>query len=133
MTPNRPENADCEPPSSRPRTPSGLSAGGRSLWKEVTDDWELDQQGLRLLTDAVQTASAIDRLEALVRKDGDVITTPQGPRAHPALVEARQQRIVLARLLSALRVPESVPEEGAVSRPQKRAGVRGTYGLRSVQ
>jgi hypothetical protein len=67
----------------------------------------------------------LDELEALVRKDGPVVTTPQGPRAHPAAVEARQQRLTLARLLASLRIPT---EDAA--RPQRRGGARGVYAIR---
>ncbi|MDQ3452051.1 MAG: hypothetical protein M3493_05025 [Actinomycetota bacterium] len=40
-------------------------------------------------------------------------------------MEARQQRIALARLLAALRLPAGEVEQ----RPQRRVGVRGTYGI----
>jgi hypothetical protein len=43
--------------------------------------------------------------------------------ANPLLSEARQQSIVLAPLLAALRMPSGDAEE----RPQRRFGVRGTY------
>ena len=54
--------------------------------------------------------------------------TSQGPRVHPALVELRQQRIALARLLAALRVPTGED----TGRAQHRTGVRGVYGIRGV-
>ncbi|WP_262391383.1 hypothetical protein [Nocardiopsis sp. CNR-923] len=50
-------------------------------------------------------------------------------RTHPALVELRNQRILLARLLVALRVPLGEEDDGA-ERPQVRA-VRGVYGPRA--
>ena len=48
--------------------------------------------------------------------------------AQPLMVEARQQSIVLARLIAALRIPDAED-----NRPQRR-GVRGAYGvqMRSV-
>ena len=55
----------------------------------------------------------------------------RGRRAHPALVEARQQRIALARLLAALRLPAG-EEEAGDRRPQRRMGVRGVYGVGGV-
>lgn len=39
---------------------------------------------------------------------GALVTSPQGVKANPAAVEARQQRIALARLLAALRLPSLV-------------------------
>jgi hypothetical protein len=55
-----------------------------------------------------------------------------GGRPHAALVELRQQRIVLARLVVALRVPlGDQDEESAPARLQRR-GARGVYQLRGV-
>ncbi|HLM07095.1 MAG TPA: hypothetical protein VK402_18085 [Blastococcus sp.] len=46
-------------------------------------------------------------------------------------MEARQQRIALARLLAALRLPAG-EEEAGDRRPQRRMGVRGVYGVGGV-
>jgi len=61
------------------------------------------------------------------------VASPQGVKAHPAAVEARQQRIALARILASLRLPSG--DEGdrkAGARPSRRVGVRGTYGIRGA-
>jgi len=55
--------------------------------------------------------------------------TSQGPRIHPALVEARQQRVTFARLLTALRIPTGEDDSG---RTQSRGATRGVYGVRGV-
>ncbi|MDP9397289.1 MAG: hypothetical protein M3P96_05460 [Actinomycetota bacterium] len=68
----------------------------------------------------------LDELEKRIKADGAVIESPQGEKAHPAAVEARQQRIALARLLGALRLPAGEQEAGD-RRPQRRTGVRGVY------
>ena len=74
----------------------------------------------------------LDALEARVASDGPLLGSSQGDRAHPALVEARQQRIALARPLAALRLPAGEESEmaGQDRRPQRRQGVRGVYGIR---
>ncbi len=72
----------------------------------------------------------LEHLDAEVRRDGAMVDSAQGRRAHPALVEARQQRIALARLLAALRLPAGEESEvGGDRRPQRRMGVRGVYGV----
>jgi hypothetical protein len=58
----------------------------------------------------------------LVDRDGPVVAG----RAHPALVELRQQRITLARLIVALRVP--LGEQEGRARSQYR-GLRGAYAI----
>ena len=47
--------------------------------------------------------------------------SPQGLRAHPALVEARQQRVTLAKLVASLRIP--LDESEGAGRTQQRVGV----------
>ncbi len=70
----------------------------------------------------------LEHLDAEVRANGPLVDTAQGRKAHPAAVEARQQRIALARLLAALRLGEGADVQ-AGARPQRRVGVRGVYGI----
>lgn len=115
------------------RRPTGLRASGRALWDAVTSDFDLDEHEVALLREAARTADLLADLDAAVRRDGPLVESPQGQKAHPAAVEARQQRIAFARLVAALRLPQG--EEGdrqAGARPQRRVGVRGTYGIRGA-
>ena len=118
---------------STPKAPSGIRAPGRRLWSSVVDVFDLEEHEMALLVEAVRTVDLLDQLDAEVRRDGPIVSSPQGGKAHPAAVEARQQRIALARLLAALRLPTG--EEGdqrASARPQRRVGARGVYGVRGV-
>ncbi len=108
------------------RAPVGTGLAGRRLWRAVLDAYVLEQHELLLLREAARTADLLDELEKRIKAEGAVIESPQGEKAHPAAVEARQQRITLARLLAALRLPAGEEEEGD-RRPQRRTGVRGTY------
>ena len=97
----------------------------------MIDDYELEEHETALLVEAVRSVDLLDLLDARVRDEGPIVASPQGPKANPAAVEARQQRIALARLLAALRLPSG--DEGdqqASARPQRRSGVRGVYGIR---
>ena len=115
----------------KPRTPSGLRTPGRRLWDSVVDDFELEEHELALLVEAVRTVDLLDLLDARVRDDGPIVASPQGDRANPAAVEARQQWIALARLLAALRLPAGEEDDRqAGARPQRRVGARGVYGVR---
>lgn len=93
-----------------------------ALWRSVLADYDLDEHEMALLREAVRTVDQLDQLHDAV--DQVVINGPQGPKAHPALVEARQQRIALARILAALRLPSGDESEG---RPQRRGAPRGVY------
>jgi hypothetical protein len=114
--------------TTKPKPPTGTGTAGAKLWRAVLDEYELEEHELLLLREAVRTVDTLDALESRVAEDGPLLGSSQGERAHPALVEARQQRIALARLLAALRL--SAGEEGAGDRrPQRRMGVRGVYGV----
>lgn len=85
-----------------------------------------------MLLQACRTADRLDRLEVEAAAGSVTVTNFRGDQvAHPAMVEARQQAIVLARLLAALRMPAG-EEGGQLIRPQRRGGARGTYGVRAV-
>lgn len=111
------------------KTPPGLKAGGRKLWKAVTDDFELGEHELSILIEAARTVDALGELEAIVKEQGVTHQSPQGVRAHPALVEARQQRVTLAKLVASLRIPLEDAQEAART-PQRRSGARALSAVR---
>ena len=116
-----------------PRAPAGTRGPGRALWTSVVAAFVLDEPELVLLREAVRTVDLLDLLDAEVREHGPMVAAAQGQKVNPAAVEARAQRIALARLLAALRLP--LGDDGDVAagaRPQRRVGVRGTYGVRGV-
>ncbi|MFB1428136.1 terminase [Micrococcus endophyticus] len=108
---------------SAPRAPRGLKAGGKRLWRAVTEEFELGEHELSVLLQASRTVDALDELERIVIAEGVTHDSPQGVRAHPALVEARQQRITLAKLVASLRIPLD-DEQSAGRLPQQRVGIR---------
>lgn len=119
--------------SETPSVPAGARDAGRRLWLSVVSEYDLDEHETAILLEAVRTVDLLQELEARAAKDGAVIDSPQGLRAHPAVVEARQQRIALARLLAALRLPAGeAGDRQANARPQRRAGVRRPYGIRGA-
>lgn len=117
--------------SSIPPVPAGTKVNGLRLWRDVLGAFELDEHETAVLREVVRCVDQLDELAAIVGRDGPIVAGEKGPKAHPALVESRQMRIVLARLLAALRLPEG--EEAALSgqvrRRQRRTGARGVYGL----
>lgn len=92
------------------------------MWRAVTSEFELPEHELGLLLEACRTSDDLDRLASVVAGEGAVVDG----RPHPALVESRQLRLVLARLVASLRVPDDHPEEAA-GRPQRRGAARGSY------
>lgn len=111
---------------STPRAPEGTGAAGRRLWRAVTAEFALEEHELTLLIQAVHVADTCAELRAIVDREGLVT----GKKVHPAAVELRQQQILLARLIVALRVPigdQEVASKTGAPRLQRR-GIRGPYG-----
>ena len=109
-----------------PKPPSGLRSSGRALWRAVLRDYELDEHETTLLRECCRTADSLDGLQALLDAEGLTSESSQGVRVHPALVELRQQRLALARLLTALRIPTGETGE----RTQTRGTPRGVRAIR---
>lgn len=115
-----------------PKPPAGLASAGKRLWTSVLTAWDLEEHERALLLEAARTVDVLDRLAEIVARDGDMVATSQGPRMHPAVVEARQLRIAFARQVAALRLPDGESGDESLGRRQRRSGVRGMYKLRSV-
>ncbi|SFU04686.1 hypothetical protein SAMN05660657_05064 [Geodermatophilus amargosae] len=112
------------------RTPAGLRAPGRRLWRSVVDRFDLEPHELTLLEQAARTADVIAALDDVVAADGLLSAT--GRKPHPAVVEARQQRLVLGRLLAALRLPADDTAAPDVRPAGKVATLRGFYRTRGA-
>lgn len=108
-----------------PKPPTGTRAAGRRLWSAVLSDYELAEHEQQILREAVRTVDLIANLHAVVTADGPMQDSSQGRRVHPAVVELRQQRVVLARLLAALNIPTE--GDGVSVR-----GPRGVYRMKGV-
>jgi hypothetical protein len=116
-----------------PGPPRGTRANGAKLWRDVLERYELEEHELALLRETVRCVDTLDQLAAITAREGLIVEGPQGSKPHPAVVEARQARIALARLTAALRLPAGdVNDPVAGRRPQRRVGVRGVYGVRAV-
>lgn len=105
-----------------PKPPVGLKRQGKALWVRLCAEIEFEPQELLLLTEIVRTVDLLDALDAKVRREG--LFTSDG-RVLPAVVEARLQRVALARLLASLRLPDTLADLD--SRPQRRGASRGVY------
>lgn len=114
--------------------PKGLGTKSRKLWRQITTEFALRADELRILEEACREVDTVERLqEAIDAEDFSLITRgSQGQDvANPLLGEIRQHRAILARLLAALRLPDAEEEAGqsrssaARSLAQARWGTRG--------
>lgn len=114
------------PGALRIKYPKGLQESGRRLWKSVLEEFELEPHEELQLLQACRTADRLDALAGAAEGAALTVRNAKGDEvANPLLVESRQQSIVYARLIAALRLPNESDQ-----RPQHR-GVRGAYGVQS--
>ncbi len=105
------------------RAPRGLKSGGARLWRQVLSDFELGEHEQAVLLQACRIADVLDRLQEVIDSGEVVVSSPQGTKANPAIVEFRQQAVTLAKCMASLRIPiDDVQSSGRTS--QQRVGVR---------
>ena len=84
-----------------------LEPRGQEFFDDTTANYELNAGELLLLRELCRTIDTLDKLDAAIRRDGAMTTGAAGHDVvHPATTEARGQRIVLHRLLAALKLPD---------------------------
>lgn len=109
------------------RAPSGLKLAGQRLWDSVLSGYELEEHERGLLIQACHTADIVTQLRAVIDTLGVDVVLKE-------LAEVRQQRLVYARLLAAMRLPNGLDEDSdqPLRRPQRRGAIRGVYQLGGV-
>jgi len=115
-----------------PKPPTGLGKAGKALWRaiqrDLQDGWALDAREAHMLERACRTADDLAVLEATVDKEGATVEGSRGQTVvHPALIEARQLRVVQLRLLSVLELADPSGQQSATpaqSRARRAAEAR---------
>jgi phage terminase small subunit len=107
-----------------PRPPKGSGPAGRRLWRAVQRDFELGEHESALLTAMCRQVDRLAELEELIAAEGLMVSGHGTVKMHPAVVEARQTAIAVARISACLRLPAGEEDEGG---QQRRAGARGVY------
>lgn len=85
------------------RSPAGLEKQGRSLWRRITSEFDLenDPDKLELLFQACKTADQIAELDEAAAEAPLTVKGSMGqPVISPFIAEARVQRGLLAQLLA---------------------------------
>jgi hypothetical protein len=106
-----------------PAPPRDLGPDGLRLWQAITAEYDLAEHELVLLRQAARVADVCADLHGITSQEGLLVDG----RIHPAAVELRQQRVLLARMIVALRVP--LDEDGDVKPGGTRTQYRGTRGV----
>ena len=97
----------------RPSPPPGLGAAGRRLWREFTEELELEPWEHTLLAQAARTVDACEWLTSVA--DDPEVSNAERRLAH---AEAARQRTVLSRLVEQL-----TPDEAPAAAPPARSNL----------
>lgn len=112
-------------PNSRPRAPDGLEKAGKRVWTQILAEFDLDSRELLVLEQAARQADAVAALEAEVASSGLVGRGSSGqPRLSQTVVELRQARLALSKLLGELALPDDDGETAAGRHARKAAAAR---------
>ena len=93
--------------------------GKRLMASLIAQDSALEDSSNPMREVAISACATADRVAHLEKLAGEVdaiVEGQRGPTMHPVYAEVRQQEATLARLISALRLPD----EATGKRPQKR-------------
>jgi hypothetical protein len=107
------------------RTPSGLGASGKRLWRETLATYTLDPAEAELLLAACRSLTELERIERTLVKEPLMVTGSTGqPVPHPLLQEARSHRKVVESLLRNMALPLEGESSGHVRSPAARDAAR---------
>jgi hypothetical protein len=104
--------------------PHTLGEHGRALWEAIMAEYRIeDRGGIELLAQACGAADRVEALRAAIDRDGEVIHTRGGIRAHPALRDELAGRAFICRTLERLGL--NVEAIKPMGRPPHHVGWRG--------
>ena len=105
--------------------PSAGESLRAALLAELPPGMEFDSRELALLDRACSCADMIEALDRVVAEEGPTTTGSRGQTVvHPALMEARQQKLVMLRLLRAIELPVEADESPSARRARRAATAR---------
>lgn len=94
------------------KTPMHLEAKTRKWWRNVLDDYDLEEHHVKLLTLAAEAWDRCQEARRILDENGLTYTDRFGcPRARPEVAIERDSRIAFARLLRELALDLEPPEE----------------------
>jgi len=108
-----------------PTLPDDLGLSGAALFSALTRAYTFEAHEVAIVIEAARVRDRLDLLDADVRETGVTVASPQGLKTNPSLVEARAQALVLARLVTSLRLPDEDDVKA------QRRGTRGVYSITS--
>lgn len=108
----------------KPPPPPHLKPATAKWFKSVIEDYDLEPHHVRLLTLACEAYDRTAQAREIIDRDGPVVVTDHGMKAHPAVAIERDSRLAFARLLRELDLDTEPPPDRA--RPPALRSNKGT-------
>ena len=111
-------------PAKKLTAPHHLTEGTAAWWLQVQTDYSMESHHVRLLTLACEAYDRTQQAREIIDRDGPVVVTDGGIKAHPAVAIERDARLAFARLVRELDLDaEPSPDRGRP--PALRSNRRG--------
>jgi hypothetical protein len=109
-------------PKRRKPPPVGLNASGKTLWRTIIGEYELDPAEFVLLHQLCRAVDVLDRLNVDLAGMGVTVSGSTGqPRVKPLLAEIREQVKLVDRLQMSLALPMAGEQQGRRRAPAAKA------------
>jgi P27 family predicted phage terminase small subunit len=108
-----------------PGPPAHLKAAGSALFERVIEEFDLNAAETELLAAACVALDRLTEARELLDRDGLVVESRAGPRAHPAFQIERDSRVAFDRILARLHLTGVVADQ-----PPTKGSHRSVGGLR---
>lgn len=96
-----------------PKPPSGLSPEAKRWWRRLNLQWDFDAPQLLVLEAALSSFDRWREASKIVDAEGSVVTDRFGQRKqHPAILNERDAKLSMARLLKSLNTDIEPPQPG---------------------
>ena len=83
--------------------PANLGETGGNLWQTIMTEYDIrDSGGREMLRQACEAADRVDEFAAIIKRDGPVVSTKQGPKDHPLIKHELAARSFVVRSLHRL-------------------------------
>jgi hypothetical protein len=98
--------------------PKTLKAGGKRLWRNVVDGWDVPAEQFCLLENVCRSQDRLDRLRRILDREGPVTKNRFGVAiAHPAALLLRSEVASFGQLYRLLMLDAPSGDAGRAGRP----------------
>jgi phage terminase small subunit len=112
-----------------PKPPGYLRPETRAWFSGVIADYDMQPHHIKLLTLAAEAWDRGQQARELLLAEGVIVTSRQGPKAHPGIAIERDARLAFARIVAQLSLDTEPPIDSDTRSAQRSTRPGGWKGL----